>query len=77
MISMQTNVSVLSGVQYKSFQANSQTTKQAMNKKSISYVSVKKEIFQFSSQIKTDTGQRIIDQNAIFHFNQLNKEDKA
>jgi hypothetical protein len=77
MISMQTNISVLSDAQYKSFQANSQTTNQVMNKRSLSYVSVKKEIFQFSSQIKIDTRQEITDQNAIFHFNQLNKDDKA
>ncbi|MCD4741477.1 MAG: hydrogenase-4 component G, partial [Desulfobacteraceae bacterium] len=45
--------------------------------KNISNHSIKKEIFQFSSQIKADTGQNLSDQNAIFHFNQLNKGDKA
>ena len=77
MVSMQANVSVLSGVQYKSFQATGQTANQAISKQSMSNHSVKKEIFQFSLQIKTDTDQNLSDQNAIFHFNQLNKAGKA
>ncbi len=73
MISMQTNLSVLSGVKYSS----SQATGQGMGKKSVSNSVIKSEIFQFSSQIKTNALQNFSDQNAIFHFNQLNKEDKA
>lgn len=73
MISVQTNLSVLSGVKYNS----SQTTGQGVNKKSVSNYVIKSEIFQFSSQIHIDTRQNLSDQNAIFHFNQLNKEDKS
>ena len=73
MISVHTNLSVLSGVKYNS----SQTTGQGVNKKSVSNYVIKSEIFQFSSQIHIDTRQNLSDQNAIFHFNQLNKEDKS
>ncbi|MCK5099227.1 MAG: hydrogenase-4 component G [Desulfobacteraceae bacterium] len=73
MLSVQTNLSVFSGVKYSS----SHTTGQGVNKKSISTSVVKSEIFQFSSQIFIDTRQNLSDQNAIFHFNQLNKEDKS
>jgi len=73
MVSIQTNLSVLSGIKYSSLQ----TTGQTMNKKNISNYSAKNEIVQFSSQIRTDTRQNLSDQNAIFYFNQLSKEDKA
>jgi hypothetical protein len=85
MVSVQTNLSVLSdfrpgfkpdfksGIKHSSFK----TTGQTMIKKNILNDSVKNEIFQFGSQIRTDTRQNLSDQNAIFHFNQLNKEDKA
>ena len=73
MISVQTNLSVISGVKYSS----SQTTGQGVNKRNVSNSVVKSEIFQFSSQINIDTRQNLSDQNAIFHFNQLNKEDKS
>ena len=73
MVSLQTNLSVLSGIKYSSFQ----TTGQTMNKKNVLNYSAKNEIVQFSFQIRTDTKHNLTDQNAIFHFNQLNKEDKA
>ena len=73
MVSVKTNLSILSGIKELSFQ----TTGQAVNKKNKFKFSAKSEIFQFSSQIKTDTRQKLSDQNAILHFSQLNKEDKA
>jgi len=73
MVSIQTNLSVSSGVKYNSFHSTGKT----INKKNISNYSTKNEIVQFSSQIRTDTRQNLSDQNAIFHFNQLSKEDKA
>lgn len=73
MVSMQTNLSVSSGIQYGSVR----TTDKAINTKKISNTLVKNEIVQFSFQITTDTRQKLSDQNAVFHFNQLNKEDKA
>jgi len=73
MVSMNTNLSVLSGIKEHSFS----TTGQAANKNTRLNVSAKSEIFQFSFQIKTETRQKLSDQNAIIHFSQLTKEDKA
>ncbi|RLB88827.1 MAG: hydrogenase-4 component G [Deltaproteobacteria bacterium] len=73
MVSVQTNLSVLSAVKEHSFQ----TTSQAVNKKNTLKGSTQSEIFQFSYQIKTDTWQNLSDQNAILHFNQLNTADKS
>ncbi len=73
MVSIQTNLSVSYENKYSSLQTSGRT----QNKKNILNNSVKNEIFQFSSQIRTDTRQSLSDQNAIFHFNQLSKEDKA
>ena len=73
MISVQTNLSVISNIKYSSFKAKAQ----GVNKSNISNSLVKNELFKFSSQIKIDIRQNFSDQNAIFHFNQLNKEDKA
>jgi hypothetical protein len=73
MVSVQTNLSVLSKIKEFSFQK----TGQALNKnKKIDY-SVKSEIFQFSSQIKADARQKIGDQNAFINFSRLNEKDKA
>ncbi len=83
MVSVQTNLSVLSGLNSSlksglkkfSFQAT-ETTGQSVNKQNgLNYSA--RENFQFSTQIKTDTRQKLSDQNAIFHFNQLSKENKA
>ncbi|MCF6248464.1 MAG: hydrogenase-4 component G [Desulfobacula sp.] len=71
--SIQTNLSVLSGIKYNSFAS----TGKVPNKKSISNYSVKNEIVQFTVQIRTDTKQNLSDQNAIFHFSQLSKELKT
>ncbi len=71
--SIQTNLSVLSGIKYNSFR----TTGKAVNNKTLSNVAVKNEIIQFISQTRIDTQQSLADQNAVFHFNGLSKEDKA
>ncbi len=73
MISMQTNVSVLSGIKYSSFKS----TGQVVGKNNILDYSEKSMFFSFSSQIKTDTRLNLSDQNAIFHFDQLNNKDKS
>lgn len=73
MVSIQTNLSVSSGIKYNSFHSTGQT----VNKENISNYSTKNGIVQFSFQIKTDTQHNLSDQNAIFHFNQLSKEDNA
>jgi hypothetical protein len=73
MVFVQTNVSVLSSFREGSFQ----TTRPAVNKNNKLKGSIQNEIFQFSSQIKTDTWQNLRDQNAILHFNQLNTADKS
>ncbi len=73
MVSIQTNSSVLSSIKYNSFQSANKT----ISNKNISSYSAKTEIVQFSFEVRTDTRQNIDDQNAIFHFNQLNDEDKA
>ena len=73
MVSIQSNVSVLSEIKKGFFQA----TGQLSNKKKTMIASAKNEMLQFSFQVKTDTRQTLNDQNAIFHFNQLSKEDKA
>ncbi len=73
MVSMNTNLSVLSGMKDQSFAARGQ----AATKNTRLKYSAKSEMFQFSFQIKTDTRQQLNDQNSIFHFSQLTKEDKA
>ncbi len=74
MVFIQKNSSVSFGVTYNSLQ---HTTGKAVNEKKISNYTVENKIIQFSSLIKTDTKQSLADQNAIFHFNQLSREDKA
>lgn len=71
MVSVQTNLSVLSGLKKFSFQAAGHVNKQNQYQ-----YSAKSENFQFSTRVKTDTRLKIADQNAIIHFNQLGKEDK-
>ena len=73
MVSIQTNLSVLSGIKARSFH----TTGQALNKKTTASYSINTEILQFSSQVKTQTHLKLNDQNALLHFNQLSDEDKA
>ncbi len=73
MVSIQTNLSVSSGIMYNSFHS----TGKAANKKNIANYSTQNEIVQLSFQIRTDTRQNLSDQNAIFHFNQLSKENKT
>jgi len=73
MVSIQTNLSVLSGIKARSFH----TTGQALNKKTKASYSINTEILQFSSQVKTQTHLKLNDQNALLHFNQLSDEDKA
>ncbi len=73
MVSMQTNLSVLSGIKQNSFQSTGKT----INNKNISNYSAKADIVQFSFEIKTETKQLLNDQNALFHFNQLDDEKKA
>ena len=72
MVSVQTNLSVLSAIKESSFQ----TTGNAVKKNNLK-VSTQSEIFQFSTQIKTDTWQNLSDQKAIFHFNQLSTADNS
>ncbi len=55
MIPIQTNQSVLSGVKYSSIQATGKTS----NKQSVSTNVNNTEIFQFISQIKTDSLQKL------------------
>ncbi len=73
MISVQTNISVFSGLKYSPFKAKGQV----MNKMNMLNSSVKNEVSLFSSKAKIDTKQNLNDQNAIFHFNQLSNDDKA
>ncbi len=73
MVSVQTNVSVLSAVKENSFQ----TIRQTVNKKNRLIGSTQSEIFQFSVHIKTDTWQNLSDQKAILHFNLLSTADKS
>lgn len=73
MVSMNTNLSVLSGIKEQSLYARGH----AANKNTGLKYSAKSEIFQFSFQIKTDTRQQLSNQNAIINFSQLTKEDKA
>ena len=71
--SVQTNLSVLSGIKKFSFQ----TMGQSVNKTNKLNYSAKSKIFQFSVKTKIDTRQTLSDQNAMLHFSRLNKEDKA
>jgi hypothetical protein len=73
MVSIQTNLSV----SYENKYSSLQTTNKTQIKKNMLNNSIKNEIFQFSLQIRTNTRQSLSDQNAIFHFNQLSKENKA
>lgn len=73
MVSIQSNLSVLSGMKARSFHM----TGQALNQKAKADYSINTEILQFSSQVKTQTQLKLNDQNALFHFNQLSDEDKA
>ncbi len=73
MSSIQTNLSFTSGIKHSSLQSSGKI----INKKSQSNYSVNSEIIQFGFQIKTKTTLSLSDQNAIFHFNHLNKEDKS
>lgn len=73
MVSILTNSSVSFGVEYRSLQITGKTA----NEKNITNYIAENKIVLFASQIITDTRQNLSDQNAIFHFNQLNKEDKA
>jgi hypothetical protein len=73
MVSVPTNLSVLSAIKEHSFQ----TTDPVVNKKNSLKGSAQSEIFQFSAQIKTDTWQTLNDQNALFHFNQLSPTEKS
>lgn len=73
MVSVQTNLSVLSAIKEHSFQTNSP----GVNKRNRFKVPTQRELFHFSAQIKTDTRQNLSDQNAILHFNQLSTRDKS
>lgn len=73
MVSIQTNFSISSDTNYNSFRLTGKTG----NKKYILNSSTNHEVFQFSSKITTGTRQNVSDQNAIFHFSQLSREDKA
>lgn len=68
MVSIQTN-SVSLGVMFSS------TTGKTANK--ISSSAMNNEILQFMSQTRTEARQNLANQNAMVHFNQLNKEDMA
>lgn len=72
MVTIKGDLSVLSAIKYTSMHSAGKAT----NKKSMADYSIKNEIFQFSSHIKIDTRQNLSDQNAIFNFNNLRKEDK-
>lgn len=71
--SIQTNISVLSGIKYSSFHSKNKT----VDKRNMSIAPTLDEIVQFNSRIRTETRQNLSDQNAIFHFNQLSEPDKA
>ncbi|MBA3011619.1 MAG: hydrogenase-4 component G [Proteobacteria bacterium] len=73
MVSIQTNVSVLSGIQKSFFQ----TTGRAVSKQNKAASSVKSEPFEFRFHTGRETRQKLSDQNAILHFNQLTDQDKA
>ncbi len=76
MVSVQTNLSVLSDLKNGLKKLSFQTTGQSVDKQNRLNYSAR-ENFQFSTQIKTNTRLKLSDQNAIIHFNQLSKEDKA
>ncbi len=73
MVSIQKNSPISFGVMYSSLN----TTGKTANERNISNFIAENKIVLFSSQIKTDTRQNLSDQNAIFHFNQLSKENKT
>lgn len=73
MVSIQTGFSVLSGNRHPMSPSAGKT----IHKKDISNDSVSTQRFQFNFQITTTTFENVSDQNALFHFNPLNKEDKA
>lgn len=73
MVSKLTNASAFLNVMSRS----SYTAGKTANEKNISNFMGENEIVRFRSLVGTDTGQNLIDQNAIFHFDQLSKEDKA
>ncbi|MBU0970555.1 MAG: hydrogenase-4 component G [Proteobacteria bacterium] len=73
MVSIQTRVSVLSGIQKRFFQ----TAGRAVNKQNNGAASANPEPFEFRFHTGRETRQTLSDQNAILHFNQLSDQDKA
>ncbi len=69
MVSIQTNSSYLLKIKYQSFQATKGT-------KSVQQ-SINTGFSQFNSKVFGNTRQSIGNQNALFHFNELSKDDKA
>ncbi len=73
MVSIQTNSSYLSKIKYQSNQPSDQATKKAKALKQ----SAGAGFTPFSSKVFGNTQQSIGNQNALFHFNQLDKDVKA
>ena len=75
MVSIQAN-SILSSVYKKIVSQQTMGMGQAGNKTRISHHSGVDKFLEFSARIQTGTLQNLNDQNAIFHFNQLDPEFK-
>lgn len=73
MVSIQTNSSYLSKAQYQSSQTSEQTTKRTRSVQQ----SITTGFSQFNSKVFGNTQQSIGNQSALFHFNELSKDDKA
>ncbi len=73
MVSIRTNLSYLSKIKYQSSQTTAQATKRT---KSVQQ-SINTGFSQFNATVFGNTRQSIGNQNALFHFNELSKDDKA
>lgn len=73
MVSIQSGSSVLSGVGFGSVH----TAGRAIHKKNRVHYSMENERAQFGFQVSVDSRQKLTDQTAVFHFDRLNKQDKA
>jgi hypothetical protein len=77
MVSIQKNISVLSGVKYSSSKIDSRSAGHVIEKKSALGDFVADATLLFGSEVKADALQSFNDQNAIFHFEKLDDEVKS
>ena len=73
MVSIQAGSSVLSGVDFGS----GYTAGRAIHKQTRVHYSIENERARFGFQVIVDSQQKLTDQMAVFHFDRLNKQDKA